>query len=165
MLFLLTGGINYDSNCSSPSQPVIAFIGQFSSELALSARGTVFWLTFSEGEGGAFRNNSFWSTVELPNLTPNVSEVIALNVHRMQLGEACGEGSLVMLDEVLDMRGFGHRCYNVYGNPMGNMTEVSALGDCILDIIAAIQMGKTAEFTSTDWILFNAHIRLVIGVF
>ena len=118
----------------------------------------MFWLTFSEGEGGAFRSNSFWSTVELPNLTPNVSEVIALNVHRMQLGEACGEGSLVMLDEVLDMRGFGHRCYNVYGNPMGNMTEVSALGDCILDIIAAIQMGKTAEFTSTDWILFNALV-------
>ena len=151
-LFLLTGGIDYNSSCPSPSPPVTAFIDQFSTELALSAQGTAFWLTFSGGEGGAFRNNSFWSRVELPSLTQRVREIIVLDIHQMQMGEACGEGTLVMLDEMLDMRGFEHRCYNVYGNPMGNMMEISALGDCILDIIAAIQMGKTSRlgFSSTD---------------
>ena len=148
----ITGGIDYNSSCPSPNPPVTAFIDQFSTELALSAQGTAFWLTFSGGEGGAFRNNSFWSRVELPNLTQRVREIIVLDIHQMQMGEACGEGTLVMLDEMLDGRGFEHRCYNVYGNPMGNMMEISALGDCTLDIIAAIQMGKTSRlgFSSTD---------------
>ena len=97
----------------------------------------------------AYRNNSFWATAELPNLMPpRVSKIVVLDVHEKQVGEACGEGSLVTLDEILDMRGFNHSCYNVYGDPM---TEPSALSNCTLHIIAAIQQGRWA-------IVINNHI-------
>ena len=111
---------------------------QFSLQLLL-LEGAVYWLTLGNA-GMAYRNNSFWATAELPNLMPpRVSEIVVLDVHEMQVGEACGEGSLVTLDEILDMRGFNHSCYNVYGDPM---TEPSALSNCTLLIIAAIQQGR-----------------------
>ena len=134
---LLTGGIEYYNDCRP--EPVTAFWEEFSIQFATVAEGTVYWLTLGNA-GMAYHNNSFWATAEIPNLMPpRVSEVVVLDVHEKQVGEACGEGSLVTLDEILDMRGFNHRCYNVYGNPM---TEPSALSNCTLHIIAAIQQGR-----------------------
>jgi len=134
---LLTGGIEYDNDCTA--EPVTAFWKEFSIQFATVAQGAVYWLTLGN-TGMAYRDNSFWATAELPNLMPSrVSEVVVLDVHEKQVGEACGEGSLVTLDKILDMRGFNHSCYNVYGNPM---TEPSALSVCTLHIIAAIQQGR-----------------------
>lgn len=73
-------GIDFQSSCLCSVTGL--FWDRFSMEFALAARGNVFYLTDGQASGGAFRNNSFFSTVELPNFSDdNVTRLIALVIH------------------------------------------------------------------------------------
>lgn len=88
-MLLITGdGIDYTSQCLC--SVTTAFWAQFSTEFALAASGTVFYLSYGEKPGGTFQSSSFFATYELPNMSPpRVTEVVILNVHRKGQGTTC----------------------------------------------------------------------------
>ena len=63
------------------------FWHQFSVEFGLAAEGSTFYLADGEDKDGAFRNNSFFATVELPSMRDDaVTRLVALIVHRKGVG-------------------------------------------------------------------------------
>ena len=136
------GGIQFSDPCPCDNCiPVISFWTEFSIQFAQAAKGTVFWLARGENPAGTYRNSSFFAMHEIPNLsTSAVNDVVILVVHRRGQGEACGEGTLMTLQNGLEDRGFDHTCYNIYGDPMDEQ-QLSALTNCTVDIITAVQEG------------------------
>lgn len=83
-----TAGIDFQSPCLCSVTG--EFWTQFSKEFAQAAQENVFFLTDGQADGGAFRNNSFFSTVELPNLRDeSVTRLITLIIHEEGKGEVC----------------------------------------------------------------------------
>ena len=63
------------------------FWTQFSQEFAEVATGNAFYLTDGEDASGAYRNDSFFATVELPNMNDDsVTQLVVLVVHRQGEG-------------------------------------------------------------------------------
>ena len=117
-----------------------AFWARFSTQFALSAQGTAFFLGYGEKAGGTFQSSSFFSQHELPYLTPpRVTEVVVMVVTN-GTGESCGMGSLVTLQERIVERNLKFSCYDIFGNP--TMTsQVEQLSLCASKIITATQNG------------------------
>ena len=83
------GGIDFESNCLC--SVTAKFWTQFSQEFAEVATGNTFYLTDGEDASGAYRRDSFFATVELPNMNDDrVTRLVALVVHRE------GEGIIVV---------------------------------------------------------------------
>ena len=65
-----------------------AFWAQFSTEFALAASGSAFYLGYGEDPRGTFRLGSFFAMYELPNLSlPRVTDVVVMVVHRRGQGK------------------------------------------------------------------------------
>lgn len=83
--FHFADGIDYTSQCLC--NVTTAFWGRFSTEFAMVASGSAFYLGYGEKQGGTFQPNSFFAMNELPNLNPpHVSGVVAMVVHRREQG-------------------------------------------------------------------------------
>ena len=77
----IPGGIDFVNNCSC--NVTAQFWKKFSLEFSKVATGNTFYLTDGEDACGAYRNNSFFASVELPNMNDrNITRVIALVIHR-----------------------------------------------------------------------------------
>lgn len=128
-------GIDYDNPC--PDTPAISFWAKFSCSLGESASGISFWLGNGERGGGAYRNTSFFTLYEFPKLNPpNDTKLVVIDVHRKNMGEACGKGTLGELKKLITTKfgEDGYTCYDVYGdatNPNEELTNevVSIIGE------------------------------------
>ncbi len=80
------GGIDFTNNCTC--SVTTQFWVEFSARFSQAAQGTVFFLGDGAREGGAFNPQSFFSTVELLNLSQeDVMRVVALIVHPKGVGK------------------------------------------------------------------------------
>ena len=78
-------GIDFTNNCSC--DVTTQFWTQFSREFARSASGVTFYMGDGESMDGAFRNNSFFATEELPFMPAGVvTHVVALVIHEKGKG-------------------------------------------------------------------------------
>ncbi|XP_022102056.1 ADP-ribosyl cyclase/cyclic ADP-ribose hydrolase-like [Acanthaster planci] len=111
-------GINYhhcppfaDPSCESSVSKV--FWGAASMAFAKQARGRVTVLLNGSDPGGAFRNNSFFATIELPNLkTSAVDLVNIIVVHDLdgQVVDTCDTGTVKTLKNRIAHRGLKWTC-------------------------------------------------------
>ena len=81
-IMIFIGGIDFENNCSC--NVTGQFWTQFSLEFSQVATGNAFYLTDGEDASGAYRNDSFFAKVELPNV--NITRLIALVIHRKGKG-------------------------------------------------------------------------------
>ena len=113
-------------------------------EFAQSAVGTTFYLGYGERPGGTFRETSFFSLNELPNLSPpRVSEMVVLIVTN-STGESCGKGTLVTLEKKIKARNLKFSCYDIFGDPT-DASQVQQLSVCASKIVTAEQKGKLSS--------------------
>ncbi|XP_038049772.1 ADP-ribosyl cyclase/cyclic ADP-ribose hydrolase-like [Patiria miniata] len=111
-------GINYDScpsfgdqSCQSPVSTV--FWGSASMSFARQARGSISVLLDGSDPRGAFRNNSFFATMELPNLdTAMVDLVNIIVVHDLDghIVDTCDNGTILILKDRIIQRGLQWKC-------------------------------------------------------
>ena len=57
------------------------------------------------------------------------------------LGEACGQGSLIELENLVKAKRLKYSCYNIYGD-LNDPNQKNYLIDCATKIITAIKKGK-----------------------
>ena len=131
-------GIETTNRC--PCSVTTAFWAYFSTQFALSAQGTAYFLGYGEKAGGTFNSTSFFSQHELPNLNPpRVTEVVVMVVTN-GTGESCGNGTLMALQKRIVEQNLKFSCYDIFGNP--TMTsQVEQLSLCASKIITATQNG------------------------
>ena len=85
LLLLIESGIDFVNPCLCSVTG--NFWSQYSAEFAIAAEGNTFYLADGEDSDGAFRDNSFFATVELPNMRDDaVTRLVALIVHRKGVG-------------------------------------------------------------------------------
>ena len=112
-------GIDYTNPC--PRKPYLSFLGKFSSLLAESATGVAFWVGYGEREGGTYQPGTFFSDYEFPKLmSPEMTKLVVIIAHRLNMGESCDTGTLVPLQaEAMEKLGDNaFSCYDLYGNPL-----------------------------------------------
>ena len=132
-----SGGIDYTNPC--PDNPATSFWAKFSCILGESASGISFWMGNGERDGGAYRNTSFFTQYEFVKLNPpDDTKLIVIDVHRMDVGEACDTGSLVELKELVTTKfgSDGYVCHDVIGNPNDPDEELT---NNVVEIIGAEQ--------------------------
>lgn len=101
--------------------PSDRFWASFSCMLGSQAQGVVFWAAAGERGGGTYRNTSFFSLYELAAMeAPLVSKLAVIDVHREGVGEACGEGTLITLENEVNNKMITYQCEEVYGDPTIN---------------------------------------------
>ena len=128
-------GIDYTNPC--PSTPYLSFFGQFSCLLAESANGVTFWVGYGERKNGTYQPGTFFSEYEFPKLmSPEVTKLVVIDIHRLDMGESCGNGTLAQLqNEAVDKFGEnGFSCYDVCGDPF-DQQEIPDLATKSLEII------------------------------
>ncbi|XP_070538425.1 ADP-ribosyl cyclase/cyclic ADP-ribose hydrolase-like [Ptychodera flava] len=109
-------GINYetcDGECRNKATE--AYWGPTSAKFASLAEGKVTVLLNGSRAGGAFRNTSFFTRYELPNLNPEkVTVVNVLVTHSLDVPviEKCGVGSLKELEKKLEEHKLKHTCHD-----------------------------------------------------
>ena len=139
-----SGGIEYDNPC--PPMPTTSFWASFSCMLGVNAKGTVFWLAWGERPGGTFQMGNFFALYEFPALVaPRVTKLVVFDVHREGMGESCGEGSLVTLENEAKSKFSekGYLCYNIFGDAKTtNMSEQQRLAEMIVPLIRMEQNGE-----------------------
>ncbi|XP_038050758.1 ADP-ribosyl cyclase/cyclic ADP-ribose hydrolase 1-like [Patiria miniata] len=114
----LGAGINYAScpsfdDPSCPSQASTVFWGSASKLFARQARGSVSVLLNGSDSRGAFRNNSVFSTVELPNLDSSLVDFVnIIVVHDLdgQIVDTCDSGTILILKDRIIKRGMKWTC-------------------------------------------------------
>ncbi|XP_022101991.1 ADP-ribosyl cyclase/cyclic ADP-ribose hydrolase 2-like [Acanthaster planci] len=111
-------GINYDNcpsfddpNCRSSVSSV--FWTEASKTFAMQATGSVDVFLNGSDPRGAFRENSFFATVELPNLnTALVNRVNIIVIHNLYgpVIDTCGTGTILTLQSRIEDRGMDWSC-------------------------------------------------------
>ena len=56
------------------------------------------------------------------------------------IGEACGQGSLITLQNLLESKQFTYSCYNIYGD-LNDVSQMNSLVLCTSHIVNATQQG------------------------
>ena len=56
------------------------------------------------------------------------------------IGEACGEGTLIELQDLLQSKKFEYSCYNIYGD-LNDEKQSTYLSMCASHVVRAIQKG------------------------
>ena len=139
-----SGGIEYDNPC--PSMPTTSFWASFSCMLGVNAKGTVFWLAWGERLNGTFQMGNFFALYEFPALVPpRVTKLVVFDVHREGMGESCGEGSLVTLENEAKSKfsEYGYVCHDIFGDAKTtNMSEQQRLAEMIVPLIRMEQDGE-----------------------
>ena len=93
-LISIESGIDFESCCLR--NVTSSFWGRFSVEFGRAAIGSAFYLADGEHPQGAFRNDSFFSTAELPYMRDGVvTRLVVLLLHREGIGvlNLCESGS------------------------------------------------------------------------
>ena len=132
-------GIDYTNPC--PRKPYLSFFGKFSCLLAESAAGVTFWVGYGERENGTYQPGTFFSEYEFPKLmSSKVTKLAVIDVHRLDMGESCGNGTLAQLqNEAMEKFGEnGFSCYDVCGDPR-DQQEIPGLATETLKIISEEQ--------------------------
>lgn len=75
------------------------------------------------------------------------------------LGEACGQGSLAHLRDLLELKNISCSCYNIYGD-LNDESQTESLSVCASHIVNATQQGQfsglsvMAIFSVIKYLLF-----------
>ena len=131
--------LDTDNPCPMLPGPTTVFWQQFSCLLGDSASGTSFWIGYGDKVGGAYQSTSFFANYEFPKLTPDrVNRLVAIDMYNCNssLGEKCGEGTLIQLQNQAIMKygSAGYQCYEVCGDPQDE-EQVPLLAKDALNII------------------------------
>ena len=89
---------------------------------------------------------NFFALYEFPALVPpRVTKLVVFDVHREGMGESCGEGSLVTLENEAKSKfsKYGYVCHNIFGDAKTtNMSEQQRLAEMIVPLIRMEQDGE-----------------------
>ena len=66
-----------------------------------------------------------------------INKLISVQCH---IGEACGEGTLIVLQDQLEAKHFQYSCYNIYGD-LNDESQLEDLSLCASHIVNATQKG------------------------
>ena len=131
-------------------RPSDRFWAAFSTKLGTEAQRIVFWIAAGEskdrkdGKHDTYRKSSFFSQYELPALkVPRVSKLVVIDVHRKGVGEACGKGTLIDLENEVLGKSITYQCEEVYGDPRTtDLDERQRLAKQVITIIRREQTGQ-----------------------
>ena len=141
----IVDNLGYAPWCEPNSdQPSDRFWAAFSTILGTEAQGVVFWAAAGERDGGTYQTSSFFSQYELPALkAPRVSKLVVIDVHRKGVGEACGEGTLIDLENEVLGKSIAYQCEEVCGDPWTtDPDEQQRLAKEVIAIILREQAGQ-----------------------
>ena len=77
-------GIDYNTPCNCDVTG--EFWVEFSALFAQSASGNAIFLGNGERSGGAYSDQSYFATVEIPNMTDEVYRIVTLIIHERETG-------------------------------------------------------------------------------